>query len=241
MKRVRVTPIILAIAGYFLVITAASAQSDSPPTAQTGARALVEQLHEALISVMKAGPSLAFEGRMEALQPVVGETFDLRVLSAKTVGVRIWEELSDEQRSTYVDTFSDFLVASYADKFDDYSGQSFEVVSTEDAPKGLIYVKAQLNRPDNTPILLNYLIGARNQRPGIIDVFFDNVSEAARRQSEFKSIYYNSGFEALLDMLSNKIDQMAGGGKLDQTPPALQGPAKTAPDTAEAATAGSTN
>ena len=55
----------------------------------------------------------------------------------------------------------------------------------------------------------DYLIGSRNGKQGIIDVFFDNASETSRRLSEFKSIYYNSGYDALISSLEKKTNEMA--------------------------------
>lgn len=215
MKRYQIVNIAvlgMIVLGALLSIDRAQAvEPDNTP------QTLVETLHAGLLEIMKAGDNLEFTERMATIEPIVNKTFDMRSLSGKTVGVTIWKEWSDDQKNMYIETFTKFLTASYADKFNSYSGQSFSFVSTEDAPKGLIYVKSHLNRPGKDPVLLNYLIGTREDKKGIVDVFFDNVSEAARRQSEFKGIYLNSGFDALLLMLTTKVDHMAMASMADDT------------------------
>lgn len=204
--RFRVGPILALM--IFIALSlhkAPPAAADDTPVPQ----ALVQQFHAAIIDIMQQGPSLSFEGRVDRLSPVFAETFDMRVFSARTVGVKIWSELTDEQKNEYVETYSRFLIASYADKFDSYSGQIFDFLSMADAPKNTVYVKTQIVRNGKDPIMLDYLIGSRNGKQGIIDVFFDNASETSRRLSEFKSIYYNSGYDALISSLEKKTNEMA--------------------------------
>ena len=203
--RFSVGPILALIFCIALGLHKAPAAAEETPVPQQ----LVQQFHAAIIDIMQQGPSLSFEKRVERLNPVFAETFDMRVFSARTVGVKIWSELTDEQKDEYVETYSRFLIASYADKFDSYSGQIFEFLSMEDAPKNTVYVKTQIVRPKKGPILVNYLIGSRNGKQGVIDVFFDNASETSRRLSEFKSIYYNSGYDALISSLEAKTIRMA--------------------------------
>lgn len=204
--RLRVGPIFALICCIALwLYKAPNATAEETPVPQH----LVQQFHAAIIDIMQQGASLSFEQRVDRLNPVFAETFDMRVFAYRTVGALIWKELSDDQKNTFVETYTRFLVASYADKFDSYSGQIFEFLSTKDALKGTVYVKTQIVRSGKEPVMLDYLVGARDGKHGIIDVFFDNASETSRRLSEFKSIYYNSGYDALISSLEAKTGQMA--------------------------------
>lgn len=196
-----------------LGVPAEAAPSADPASAATvqKAEALVSHLNEGLLQIMKTADSQDFAARVKLLTPYIDQAFDMRILSANTIGPTQWNEWSEQQKTQYVAAFTAFLTASYVNQFDSYSGQSFEVTDAEAQPRGLVYVKSQLNRPNKEPVLLSYLVADRNDKDGIIDVFFDNVSEVARRRSELGGVYAREGFDALLATLNNKTEQLAAG------------------------------
>lgn len=53
---------------------------------------------------------------------------------------------------------------------------------------------------------LNYFVGNCDNLLGIIDIFYDGVSEVVRCCGEFVRIYIVEGFEFLLMFIDEKID-----------------------------------
>jgi phospholipid transport system substrate-binding protein len=176
----------------------------SPPAA--AARATVERVHTALLDVMKRADALGFEGRYRALEPVIASSYDVDFMSQLTLG-RQWHELSPEQRATWVDTFRRFTVSTYADRFDGFEGERFEVGGVEAAARGTSLVRTKLVRAKEDPVELDYrLRPAAGDGWRIVDVYLNgSVSELALRRSEYSSLLRREGFDALIAALERKI------------------------------------
>ncbi len=200
----------LAIASFFAVVTVAVPAQSAEPAQESKLSALVTQLHTGLLEIMKEAEALGFDGRSDKIGPVVEKTFDLRVIAAKTIGIAKWQQWTAPQKDQYEAAITRFLIASYADQFNGYSGQSFEIASVEDAPQADTFiVKTRLVNPSKDTVNLNYLVGNRDNSLGIIDIFYDGVSEVARRRGEFARIYTVDGFEALLASIDEKIGHLS--------------------------------
>ncbi len=193
-------------------VALAQDDTDSVASADRDPVAIINTLHAGLLNIMQRAGELGFSGRAEIIGPIVENSFDIEVLSASAVGISIWRTWSDEQRQTYERTFSRFLTANYAYQFDGFSGQNFQVLSTKSGPKETTLVESHLVRPDKDPIRLTYLTRIRKGKAGIIDVYSDGtVSEAARRRSEFATIYRDNGFDGLISSIESQIDDLEKG------------------------------
>jgi phospholipid transport system substrate-binding protein len=203
----------------------APAHAEEAPAAPAAAapdpgavRAPVERLYAALLDVMKRAEALGFEGRYGALDPVVSGSYDVPFMAELILG-RQWKELTPEQQKTWVDTFARLTVSTYADRFDGYQGETFEVGAVEPATQGTSMVRTKLVRSDGDPVELDY-----RMRPGdggwrIIDVYLSGtVSELALRRSEYGALMRREGFDALLAAVRQKIAD-AEAGTPDDAPP----------------------
>ena len=114
----------------------------------------------------------------------------------------------------YVESFERFMVANYAGRFDGWSGQSFETLGQEPAPRDTAVVKSRLIDPEGEDVVLNYRMHLIDGKWKVIDVFLDGtVSELALRRSEFVSIVQRDGIDGLVKTLDAKIAKLAAGGE----------------------------
>ena len=206
----------VAVAIFLVACTIQGALGqDAPETGDAAALSpteVVDSLHAGLLDIMQRAGELGFAGRRDVIGPIVDSTFDTEVLSASAIGLPIWRTWSDEQKQEYQSVFQRFLTANYAYQFDAYSGQSFEVISNDDGPKDTTLVKSHLVRPNKDAVELIYLTRVRRGKVGIIDVFSDgSVSEAARRRSEFSTIFRDSGFTGLISSIESQISDLESG------------------------------
>lgn len=174
------------------------------------AGAQVDQLHAALLDVMQNAESLGYEGRHDRLAPVLVETFDLPFMAEKSVG-RHWRSASEAEQAELVETFTRFMFANYAGRFDGYSGQHFETLRVEPSARGTLLVRTRLVDPEGDDVDLDYRL--RRAAGGgwkIIDVYLKGtVSELALRRSEYSSLIKREGFQALLAALNARIETLA--------------------------------
>ena len=167
--------------------------------AQEGAEAAgasVDRFHDTLVEVMQAG---GFAARLELLEPAVAEFFDIASIARISVGAS-WRGLPEAERTAFVALLGRLIVATYADRFDDYSGQRFQRVDAVAANTGAV-IKSQLIRANGDPVNLDYYFrGAK-----VFNVVADGVSDLSLRRADYASIIRQQGFPALVEHLEADI------------------------------------
>ena len=172
---------------------------------------VVEKLHAAALEVMKQAETLGYAGRAERLAPVLDESLDLRFMAEKSIG-RYWREASEQMQDRLLKTFRRYIIATYAGRFDGYSGQDFETLAVEPALRDTKLVRTQITAPNEDSIALDYRLWQTNGSWKIVDVYLNGtVSELGLRRSEYTAVIKRDGLEALLTALEEKITQFASG------------------------------
>lgn len=175
----------------------------------------VEAFHAGLLQIMKDAKTLGFDGRVDRLEPLMAEVFDLDFMASKTIG-RYWKKLSDEEKARWAETFTKFTTANYAGRFTGYTGEEFVTLGVEDAARGTKIVLTKIIVPDGDDVQLNYRMIKRNGPWRVIDVYLNGtVSELALRRSEYSSALKREGFPKLLDSVENKIEDLKAKGQAE--------------------------
>jgi len=190
-----------------IIIAAVLIGSFSVPAPSSGADTqskVIENLHTTLLTVMKKANSLGYTGRYNRLAPVITTTFDLPYIAKIVVG-RYWHNFSDDEKKTFVDTFSRLSIATYAGRFDGYSGEQFKTVSTKELQKGRTMVRSLLIKTDGDEIKMDYILHKKGNDWLVINVIAKGVSDLALKRSDYTAFLKKSDLSALLDKLIKKI------------------------------------
>ena len=174
---------------------------------------------------MKDAKALGFEGRYRALAPAVEQTFHLRSMSRTVTGRRNWKRFSAAERDDFVSAFSDLVTATYAHRFDGYSGQSFRVLESASLRPGTVLVKTRIDgtrqtrrRTNNTK--LNYLVRRFDDGWRAIDVYLKgSISEVATRRSEYSAILRKRGVNGLAKEIRKKAASLKADATVKPAPP----------------------
>jgi phospholipid transport system substrate-binding protein len=202
-RRVLVAAIALA-AGLAPLWPVRAAVGVAPPSAT------ISTFYDTLLATMKAGAAIGFTGRREKLAPAIRRAFDLPLMTRLMVGPQ-WLSLTVEQQQQLVAAFSDFSIATYANRFDDYSGERFEVDPASSSTVNGVIVRTRLIKTDGDAVELDYLMREADAGWQIMDVYLSGtVSELATRRSEFSSVLRRGGADALVDMLQKKAAELRG-------------------------------
>jgi phospholipid transport system substrate-binding protein len=181
-----------------------------PARAGDPAAGVIGKFYDTLLVAMKDGPKLGFKGRYDKLAPAVRQSFDLPLMTRLMVGPQ-WAGIPAEQQQQIVAAFSEFSIATYASRFDEFSGEKFEVDPSPSPSNSGVIVRSKLVKSDGEPIQLDYLMRESAAGWQIVDVFLSGtVSELATRRSEFSSVMRRGGAEALVDALQKKVAQLRG-------------------------------
>jgi len=169
----------------------------------------VNAFHETLISTMKDGRTLSESGRYARIEPVVHRLFDLPLMSRLAIGAS-WSTLSPAQQQVAIAAFGAYIAATYADRFDSFSGPRMEVVAQQPSSSGMI-VRTRIIKSNGEPVSVDYAMRQNDGAWQISDVYLDGtISQLATQRSEFGAILRREGFEGLIATLQRKVKLLAG-------------------------------
>lgn len=189
--------------GLFLLLLPSFANADESASA-----AVVEKLHATLIDVMKHAGKLGFQGRYDALAPVIESSFDTQLIS-QVILSRYWKELPPEQQRQFVAIFNRLSISTYASRFDSYSDESFKTLGVEEMKKGRQLVTSELASGNKKPVKFEYLLQQNGGRWYIISVIADGVNDLALKRAEYATIINDKGFDGLINEMEKKIQGYA--------------------------------
>jgi len=161
--------------------------------------------YDTLLATMKDGRTLGQSGRYARLAPVVSRVFDIPSMARLAVGPS-WATLSRTQQQQVTDAFGHYISATYADRFDSYSGEQLQV--TGEQPYGPeVIVQTRIVKSKGDTVSLNYRMHENGGSWQIADVYLDgSISQLATQRSEFHSILQRDGVEGLIIALNRKVD-----------------------------------
>jgi phospholipid transport system substrate-binding protein len=179
----------------------AAAATDPQDTARS--------FYATLLSTMRDGRSLGQSGRYARLSPVVNRTFDLPSMARLAVGPS-WATLGAAEQQKLTEAFAHYVAATYADRFDSYSGEQLQV--TGERPYGAdVMVQTKIVKSNGEVTTLNYLMRQNQGGWQISDVYLDGtISQLAVQRSEFNSILKREGVDGLVIALNRKVDLLRG-------------------------------
>ena len=133
----------------------------------------VSTLHQSLLTNMQA--SIDYQGRYQQLQPTINKIFDSSAIARVSLGAT-WRKLSSEEQQEFIEIVMNTIAATYADRFVDFNGQKFAVLSELENRPGRWVVKTVLTKSDGGTVNLDYYI--KDGR--IFNVIADGVSDSPR-------------------------------------------------------------
>jgi phospholipid transport system substrate-binding protein len=177
----------------------------------------IRAFYDSLLAVMKQARELGINGRYEKLAPAIRATFDLAAMTRIAVGPD-WTSIPSEQQTALIDNFARMTIATYAARFDGYSGERFEVEPTTEARNTGRIVHTKLLQANGEPITLDYLLRSSAENWKVVDVYLTGtISELATRRTEFGAILKSGGANALIESLRQQTEKLlsSSGSKAD--------------------------
>jgi phospholipid transport system substrate-binding protein len=196
--------LLLTCATLLVASFSAGAASDAADPAVTKIRVF----YDTLLTVMQQADKLGTRGRYDKLAPAVQTTFDLPAMTRIAVGPG-WNSISPEQQTALVENFSRMTIATYASRFDGYSGERFDVASASEARNTGRIVRSKLIPSSRESVTLDYLMRGSGDTWRVVDVYLTGtISELATRRSEFSAILNSGGPDALIESLRQQTEKL---------------------------------
>lgn len=151
-----------------------------------------------------------FEERRKLLEKVVGERFDYREMSFRTLSISQgdpWKNLTEKEREEFVELFQTLLVNLYAGKIESYSGEGVKYIN-ERVEDDYAEVRTKV-LTGKTDIPLYYRLKKKPAGWRVYDVVFEESTSLVKNyQDQFKSILRTKTFSELLDQLRVKTAKL---------------------------------
>lgn len=162
------------------------------------AATVIRQFNDRLIEVMKTGARLGFKGRVEKLRPAILDVYDMKGMTANTLGTAA-AKLTSEESTKLVDAYTAFSVATYASQFTAWDGERFDLGETRPSTGGSVIVASWIVPRSGNPTAIDYVMREVDGKWKVIDVLYEGtISQVAVRRSEFTSIFRNDGLAGLM-------------------------------------------
>jgi len=196
------------MAGLLALCATASSAAEN-----TDAVATVDHLHAELLNIMQNAKSLGYAGRRDRITPIVEKSFDIAFITRFALG-RYWADLGAEQRGIMVDAMRRLTIASYASRFDGYSGERFETVSNKPARKGreLVRTVLEVNNDIADNVSLDYLLQETEGSWRIVNVVANGVSDLSLKRADYAAVIKSQGLDSLIDRLNGQIADLESEG-----------------------------
>ena len=145
--------------------------------------------------------------RESRFRKLLREGFDVKRIGKFVLG-RYARQMSPDMKKEYNSLFEDLIVATYAARFGEYSGQKFEIkrVAQEKGQHDAIVMSEIKPADGGPPIRVDWQVREEKDSPKIVDVRVEGVSMSLTQREEFAAVIRKNGgnVDSLLDALRKK-------------------------------------
>src|ERR1700680_4355227 len=179
MKEPMSSRLVRRIAGAWLgLVLACLTLTCSAEAISASALDTVRNFYDTLLTTMRHGQALGQSGRFIQLLPVVRSTFDVPFMARMAIGSG-WATLSSAQQQQVIQAFERYIAATYADRFDTFSGEQLQVLGDQVSRAGTV-VMTRIVDSNGEPENLNYLMRPNGSMWQIADLYLNGtISELA--------------------------------------------------------------
>lgn len=203
---------------FFILAIAVTASTSARADISDDAKAFINSLSEEVL-VQLTDPNLPIEQQEERFKEIVTKYIAFESIARWVLGRRGWKQASEEQREKYLELYGNLMVATYAHRFQGYSGEALKVTGARviDANQALVESKVFREGADK-PLLISWRVRGSDGEYRIIDIMVEGLSMAQTQRSEFQSFMRsNDGdINALLANLDERLQKARADRQLAQ-------------------------
>jgi phospholipid transport system substrate-binding protein len=196
MRIQRIIPVLaLAVFVFATPVSADPAQDASAFIDEYGHRAIA-QLTE---------PNLSDDELYKRFRALFDEGFDVAAIGRSALG-RFWPRATDQEKTEYLKVFEDYIVEVYANKFRQYSGQTFKITGNQPADNAVV-VMSTVDKTDGPTTKISWTIVTVDGKRKIQDIKIEGVSLIISYRDQFANeiLQHDGKVSGLIDALREKV------------------------------------
>ena len=176
-------------------------------SADQGASAFIQKLGTEAINSF-ANKNKPKPEALARFKELLNAGFDVPYIGRWVLG-RYWNQASPQQQQEYQQLFEQLIVKTYAERFVEYSGETFKITGSRAEGDTDTMVTTQVVRPNGPPVAVDWRVRKRDGGHKIIDVVVEGVSMGVTQRQEFSSVIQSNGgrIDGLIQALRQKTSQ----------------------------------
>lgn len=199
----------IRLSAFFLALFVASSGALAA-SLEEGAEIFIRDLEREAVSSLTDTDKPRQE-RVDAFRKLFNDKFAVASIGRWTLG-RNWRQATEDEQREFLGLFEDLMVATYVDRFEQYSGEKVAILKTVPVDENRATVHTELTRPEGTdgkPISVLWRVGRQSDIYKVLDVVVEGASMSITLQREFTTIIKNTGSVAgLLAELRKKTAEL---------------------------------
>jgi phospholipid transport system substrate-binding protein len=137
-------------------------------------------------------PGLTPEERTKRFRDLLNQAFDLPRIARFTLG-RYWRTATDEEQQEFVKLFEEFVIQTYARRFQDMSGKKLNVLNAREISAAQALVLSEIQIPGKPSVKINWRIRSKEDVHKIVDVMVEGISMSVTQRDEFAAVIRQTG------------------------------------------------
>jgi phospholipid transport system substrate-binding protein len=177
-------------------------------SADTGAKAFIDDMGKKAISFL--GNEAYSQTQKEAeFRRLLKNSFDMKTIGRFALG-RYWSTATAQQQQEYLSLFETMVVGVYAQRFNEYKGQSLDVASFRpDGDKDTLVTSYIVDPKGAGKFQVDWRVRNKGGTYKVVDVIIEGVSMSLTQRSDFASVIQRGGgnVQSLLEHLRGNNPQ----------------------------------
>ncbi len=167
---------------------------------------VVEGLHKLLLESMQAGDKTTCAQRYERLRPYILKSFDFPLIARIILG-RYWRKMDEEKRQHFIGAFSNMTIATYAERFDSFSGESFKTLGAGLDQRGHLRIRTVLIKKNGEEISLDYTCRKAGDQWRIVAVSANGVNDLSLKRADYTSFLKDHTIDELIEKIEDQYEK----------------------------------
>lgn len=170
--------------------------------------AFVKATGDKLVAVVN-GPGSTTNKRTEMSQ-IINSVVDVDGVGRFCLG-RYWRQASPAQQKQYLELFHEVLITNITSKLGEYKGVRFTLGRSRPQDEEEA-VSTTVDRPNNPPTAVDWIISNPATNPKIIDVVAEGTSLRLTQRSDYASYlaHNNNNIDGLIAAMRQQVSQTSG-------------------------------